>query len=302
MTMEEMDLKDLHDKNFYHVCTNGMEVNVLLKDEEDYKTAWNYIALSAWKTEAEVVAFTIMSNHVHEILVCRNALQADNTIKLYKKMLSLYLRKKYGVTKTLHRTADCISPIDTVRYLKNCIAYILRNAVCARVCAKPEDYRWASHACYFSSDRLKASSPVSGLTFTQKRKTLKTGLDLRNCHLEIDSDGLITLRSFVRHDIAEHAYRNSGKSFLYYLGCCNDAKMEYELTCQPLMHVSDQDMHETVAKYVAGRFHDKSISELTSAEKCSILKSLYFNNKTSIPQMSRILGLPRQLIQRILSS
>lgn len=39
--------------------------------------------------------------------------------------------------------------------------------------------------------------------------------------------------------------------------------------CLPLIHVSDQDMNETVAK---------------------------------IPQLSRILGLPRQLIKRILSS
>lgn len=302
MIMEEMDLKDLHREKFYHVCTNGMEMMVLLKDEEDYKTAWNYIALSAWKTETEIIAFTIMSNHVHEILACRSAFHADKTIKLYKKMLSLYLRKKYGLTKTLHRTADCISLIDTVKYLKNCIAYILRNAVCSRVCAKPEDYKWASHACYFSGNGYKESISVSSMSFSQKRKLLKTGMDLRYCPLRIDENGLITLDSFVRNDIAERAYRNSGKSFLYYLGCCNDAKMEYELTCQPLMNVSDQDMHETVTKYVADRFQGKSISDLTSAEKCSILKSLYFNNKTSIPQMSRILGMPRHLIQRILSS
>ncbi|MBR2064950.1 MAG: hypothetical protein IJ971_09685 [Bacteroidales bacterium] len=78
--------------------------------------------------------------------------------------------------------------------------------------------------------------------------------------------------------------------------------MEYELTCQPLMHVNDHDMHETVTKYVTHRFRGKSISELTSAEKCSILKPLFFNNRTSIPQLSRILGIPRQLIQRILST
>lgn len=300
--MEDMDLKGLYDGNFYHVCTNGLEQVTLLKDEEDYKTAWNYIALSAWNTDVEIIAFTIMSNHIHEILACRSALSADKTIKLYKKMLSLYLRKKYGLPKTLHRTADCISPIDTVRYLKNCIAYILRNAVCARICAKPEDYRWASHACYFSGNMHKKAIPVSSLTFSQKRKMLKTGMDLRDCPLRIDEEGLITLDSFVRHDMAERAFKHSGRAFLYFLGCCNDAKMEYELTCRPLIHVSDQDMNETVARYVAGRFRDKSISELTSAEKCSILKPLYFNNRTSIPQLSRILGLPRQLIQRILST
>lgn len=127
-------------------------------------------------------------------------------------------------------------------------------------------------------------------------------MDLKNCPFRIDSDGLITLESFVRHDITEHAYRHSGKSFLYYLGCCNDAKMEYELTCQPLMRISDRDMHENVTRFVTNRFRGKGISELTSAEKCSILKSLFFNNKTSIPQISRIMGLPRELVRKILAS
>ena len=300
--MEDINLKDLYDGNFYHVCTDGLEQTTLLKDDEDFKVAWNYLALSAWRTGVQVMAFIQMSNHIHELLACRSASQADKTIKLYKKMLSMYLKKRYGTSKVLHRAKDCISLIDSIQYLKNCIAYILRNAVCARICAKPEQYRWSSYACYFTDKPAgKTSRPLSSLSYTEKRKLLKTDMDLSNCPLCIDEDGLVTLDSFVRHDIAEKAYRLSGKSFLYYLGSCNDAKMEYELACQPLMHVSDQDMCQTVSKHVANRFRGKELSDLTSAEKCSILKSVFFNNKTSIPQLSRIMGLPRALIQRILS-
>lgn len=296
--MEEM----LYNGNFYHVCTDGLEQVTLLKDEEDFKTAWNYLALSAWRAGVNVVAFILMSNHVHELLACREAEQADRTIKLYKKLISTFLKRKYGTSRILHRTEDCIATIDTIQYLKNCIAYILRNAVCAKICPRPEDYRWSSYACIFSDRKKTASRPVSGLTFTEKRRLLKTGMDLSDCPLRIDEDGLITLDSFVRSDLVEKAYRHSGKSFLYYLGCCNDAKMEYELACQPLMHVSDQDMYETIRKHVANRFHGKELSELSSSEKCSILKSVFFSNRTSIPQLSRIMGLPRQLIQRILST
>ena len=297
-----MNLKDLYDRKFYHVCTDGLEQVTLLKDEEDFKAAWNYIALIAWRIGVEVVAFTLMSNHIHLILACKDVLQADAAIKLYKKLLSMYLKNKYGLKKVLHHTDDCISLIDSVAYMKNCIAYIMRNAVCARICAKPEDYRWTSYACYFSDASSENSFPVSELTFSQKRKMLRTGMNLMDCPLRITEGGLIALDSFVRYDIVERIYRYSGKSFLYYLGCCNDARMEYELTCQPMMHVSDQDMYETVSKYAAGRFRGKDLAELTSAEKCSILKHLFFNNKTSVPQLSRILGLPRQLIRRILST
>ena len=40
-------------------------------------------------------------------------------------------------------------------------------------------------------------------------------MNLKDCPLRINEDGLITLHSFVRYDIAERAYRNSGKSFLF---------------------------------------------------------------------------------------
>lgn len=132
----------------------------------------------SWKMRM-TLAFTLMSNHVHELLACMKAEQADKTIKLYKKLISTFLRRKYGLSQTLHRTRDCISVIDSIQYLKNCIAYILRNAVCARICSKPEDYRWSSYGCYFSDKRKKSVSiPVSELTYTEKRRLLKTGMDL----------------------------------------------------------------------------------------------------------------------------
>lgn len=299
--MKELNLTDIFDGRFYHICTDGLEQVVLLRDEDDYKVAWNYLALSAWKTGAQVAAFTLMSNHIHELVACRDVEQASKTIRLFKKLLSQYLKKRYGMSKTLHETKDCISHIDDVQYLKNCIAYIHRNAVSAKICAKLEDYRWSSYSCFFSPKKQNCSFAVSELGYTRKRKLLKTAFDLSECPLKIDSEGLITLESFVCVDIVEKAYMHSGKSFLYYLGCCNDSKLEYELACRPLMHISDHDLYETVTNYVAKRFHNKDLSELTAADKCSMLKSIFFSNKTSIPQLSRILGLPRNLVHRILS-
>lgn len=76
-----MNLKGLYDGNFYHVCTDGLEQVTLLKDEEDFKTAWNYIALIAWHIGVEVVAFILMSNHMHQILACKDILQAADACK-----------------------------------------------------------------------------------------------------------------------------------------------------------------------------------------------------------------------------
>ena len=86
------------------------------------------------------------------------------------------------------------------------------------------------------------------------------------------------------------------------MGCCDDTKMEYELAYQPLIHVSDREMLDTVRRYVAYRFRGKEIHELTSSEKCSTLKHLFFSNRTSIPQLSRIIGLSNDIVRKMISS
>ena len=301
--MREIELTDLFDGNFYHVCTNGLEDLVLLRDEDDFRTAWNYLALAAWRSEIFIVAFILMSNHIHTLAACLNTDQVNHFIKLLKHLISKYLHHKYGLRQTLHNTQDCISHIDSIHYLKNCIAYILRNALSAKICIKIEDYPWSSYGSYFSSKGKRQSSiPVSTLSCRKKRQILKTDMDLSKCPLTIDKNGMIDPASFVRSDIAEKAYWNSGKSFLHFLGTCNDTKMEYELACQPLLHINDMEMSENIKRYISTRFNGRDLSELTTSEKCSILKRLFFKHKTSIPQLSRILGLPRELIRKIMST
>lgn len=308
--MTEILLKDLHPGDFYHLTTEGLEQMTLMKDDEDYKAAMNYVALSAWRIGVEVVAFVIMSNHIHNLVICRDRSQAVKTVQLFKQQLSKYLRTKYGVSKVLHRTGYSISRIDSVQYLKNCIAYIFRNPVSAKICSKPEAYKWSSYPSVFSTtlDHPRYDVPesrssvarLSALGVTKSRNLLRTGLDLSKCPFTMDSDGLISPGSYVRNDIVEKAFMNSGKSLLYHMGCCNDSKMEYELVYRPLMNVSDADMYDIATKFVASRFHSKTIAELGISDKCSILKYLLYNHHTSIPQLSRILGLPRELVKRVL--
>ena len=300
--MREVALNDLYDGDFYHICTEGLEQVILLKDEEDYRVAWNYLALSAWRTDVFLVAFVLMSNHMHVLVASSDRKSADKFIKFFKTLLSKYLNKKYGLHKVMHCSNDSISLIDSIQYLRNCIAYIFRNPVSAKLCSRPEYYRWSSyHYGFLEGLSTDPGKDVSLLGFTLKRILLRTGMDLSKCRWRIDDNGYITLDSFVRGDIVAKAFRYSGKSFLYHLGCCNDAKMEYELVYQPLMTVTDIDMFDMITRYVLKRFPGRSISELTTSEKCSILKPLFFNTGTTVPQLSRIIGLPRDLVKKMLS-
>ena len=134
----------------------------------------------------------------------------------------------------------------------------------------------------------------------ESKQLLKSRDELSACPYCIDENGNIVNKSFVRIDVVEAAFRNSSRSFLYSLGTCNDMKMEYELAMKPLLNVNDREMAGIAETLAATRFGGKAISELTNSNKCAMIKTLYYNNKTSIPQLSRILGLPRDIIAHAL--
>lgn len=241
-----------------------------------------------------------MSNHLHIVLVGADREQAETYIRALKQNISSYLRKKYGIAKSLKGIGHCISIIDSDKYLRNCIAYVLRNAICAKVCSKIEEYPWSSYSAYFNRSGVKSSVKISDLSFRERRKILKTRDEYGDAPLYIDDTGRIINKCFVRYDIVEKAYYKSGRHFLTCLGSCNDSQMEYDLSIKPQIKVNDFNMMESVNRLLSDRFNGRSLSNLTNAEKCKIIKHLYFNNKTTISQLSRILGLPKELISQIL--
>ena len=297
---ESMELNELIDGNCYHICTNGQDTPLLMRSEDDFRTACVYLALLSWKLNVSVLAYIVMSNHVHVLVACRDRMQAEKFIKAYKQKLSIYLRRKYGMGKPMKGVTDSITLVDSLKYFQNCVAYILRNALCAKVCMKLEGYQWSSYSAYFADDNLACYKMIKSLGARERKRMLNSRDDLRECPYCLDAHGRVVNRSFVRYDIVEAAFKNSCRSFLYFLGTCNDAKMEYELTVKPQTRVGDIEMVKVIEQLVASRFNGKTLADLTLTNKCSIVKAIYFNNKTSIPQLSRLLGLPRDVVAHVL--
>ena len=300
--MEDCRLEDLYDGNFYHVCTEGMERDVLFRDDEDFLVARNYLALSAWKNKVFVLVFSLMSNHVHVLVASHDRRRTQIFIRYFKQLYSTYMHNKYGRKEALRGQADSIALISDMKYFRNCVAYILRNAICAKICRKVEEYPWSSYETYFRDDSESSGVCISSLSERHKRKVLKTRMNLDGCPYRIDEDGNIEVASFVRSDLVQLAFNRSGKFFLYHLGYCNDTQMEYEFVSRPQFHANDQDLFLAAEKLAAERFSEKSLSQLTVSQKCAMLKNLFFNNRSTIPQLARVMGIPRELVRKVLST
>ena len=55
-------------ENHWHICTDGLEKNVIFKSDTDYIYGMNSIPVCAAGNQVTILAFCLMSNHVHFIV------------------------------------------------------------------------------------------------------------------------------------------------------------------------------------------------------------------------------------------
>ena len=97
-------------KNFWLVTTDHLEDGLWFRDEKDFIVAMNLVAVMALGGKVSVLAFILMSNHLHFVLEGsrENALRFINS---FKRRYSMYLRRKYGVKEFLRENDVDLMPV-----------------------------------------------------------------------------------------------------------------------------------------------------------------------------------------------
>lgn len=54
---------------YYHVYTKGLEDDVIFQDRQDFIVGMNQVAVSVFKTGIIMLAFVLMSNHFHFVVM-----------------------------------------------------------------------------------------------------------------------------------------------------------------------------------------------------------------------------------------
>ena len=78
---------------FYHLSTKPLENGVIFECEEEKKVAINLIAILAKETHVEILAFAIMSNHLH-FIIQGELVDGIEFFRRLKKRLSNYLARR----------------------------------------------------------------------------------------------------------------------------------------------------------------------------------------------------------------
>lgn len=279
---------------FWLITTDHLEDRLLFRDVEDFRVGMNYVAVHAHKRNVSVLAFILMSNHLHFVLYCTRA-QAEEFINGFKKEYSKYLRNKYGSKEHLRGNGVDIRQIPTENEaLERALAYVQMNCVAANICCTPADYPWGTGSCFFIG-------PMAGLpeaTVTSGGKALADFKDrerYRLIHSKMDlpgewrmsEAGYILPSSYVRKDLVERVF-GTPRRLNYFLQSSSKAKVRLETGEQSLPTFKDQLLIAALPDLCWSLFRKQHVKELSDDQMAELMRQLRYRFAANVNQLARV--------------
>lgn len=276
---------------YFHVYTKGLEDDVIFLDRQDFIVGMNHVAVAAFKSGIIILAFVLMSNHFHFVIIGSRK-QAERFICLYKQSLSQFLYKKYGKSQFLRRLITSCDEIDTVdEGLKRCIAYVLDNPVKAGLYMVPQGYEWGSASCYFNGvDVLGKCIPVTHVSARRLRQILHSDERLDGTYM-LNPEGYVEPRSYVDCRFVENLFGRP-KSFEYFLSTSASSRK----VKKDVIMFSDSLVREAMQEMLRNKYGLDSMDQADDEVRLMLAKDLRTCFNAPSNQIARLVGCPLKAV------
>lgn len=252
-------------RKVYLLSTEHLEDSLWFRDIEDFKVAMSYIAFEALHhPKGFILAFILMSNHVHFILKGRKA-EVVGFINRFKRRYSIYYRRKYGIKEFLRDNELDVKEIPyNDEAVERAIAYVLMNCAAAGICTHPSQYPWGTGGIYFCPEQGKGMR-VKDISGRALMRLMHTGSKELPEDWPISPDGYILPSAYV--DIKA---------------------VESILSALPDLCMS--------------LFQKKSFQQLTADEQSEFARQIRFRFSADATQIARVCGVSYADAARLLDS
>lgn len=297
---------------YWLVTTEHLEDRLLFRDFQDFVVGMNYVAVQAFRSGVFVLAFVLMSNHLHFVLHCSRE-QAEAFVDGWKTAYSRYLWRKYGSKEHLRRLKVHYKPIEGDEALEWAVAYVQMNPVAANICVNPFDYPWGTGNCFFRASKEQADAevdvacgnisrtqgtPLGALSARQRLKILHSRAELPGEWL-VEPAGYVLPESYVRRDWVESAYRTP-RRMQFFLQNSSKAKQRMDEEDAHLPAFRDQVILAAVPDLCQSLFRRRSVKELADEQLVELLRQLRFRFSAGANQLARVTGLSYEAAARYL--
>lgn len=280
-------LNTMKNRDCYLVSTDHLEDQIWFRDDADFKVGMNYVALIAAMMGIRILAFVLMSNHVHFVLEGTRE-EALAFITEFKRRYSKYVQRKYGIRKLLRSNGVDIRPVGLEEEsLERAIAYVQMNCVAANICVHPLQYPWGTGACFFNPVR-PGGTPVGRLSARARRRVLSSWAIPPQDFFLTDA-GYVDPACYVDVRSVEQLFRTPAR-LNYFLRNSSKARLRLEGNAMPSFR--DQSILTAIPDLCRSLFRRSGVEELSPEQRGELLRQLRFRFSADVAQLSRILGIP----------
>jgi len=277
-------------KKYYLLSTDHLEDSLWFRDEEDFKVAMNYVAIQAvCNPNVSVLAFILMSNHVHFVLFGDRA-DIESYFCQFKHRYGIYMRRKYGLKEFLRGNAVDIRPVPTENEaLERAIAYVHMNCVAANICSQPDQWPWGTGNVFFN--QMKPNGKRIGDLSARARNSILHSVccDLPGNWL-INGEGYILPQEYVDVKAVENCF-HTPRRMNYFQHNSSKARKRIESTPDSLPAFRDQTIYGAMTDLCRSLFHKESFSNLSEDEQVEFVRQIRFRFSADAGQIARVCGL-----------
>ena len=287
-------------RKYYLVTTEHLKVGLWFRDECDFRAGMNFVAIQAFESKVTVLAFILMSNHLHFVVQGRWA-DVKAFIDGIKSRHSKYLNHKYGTAEFLRRNKVTIEEVSTLNEgLEKAIAYTQMNCVAANICSHPSQYPWGTGPLFFNASK-RSGKPLGSLS---KRARIRL---LHCCKEDLPADWLVTEEgyilpeSYVAVAFVESCYRRVSR-MSYFLVNSSKAKRRIENADDLHPAFRDQVILAALPDLYRSLFGKRCFEELTPEEQTESLRQIQRRFCSNVHQIARVTGLTYEAAARMMDS
>ena len=280
-------------RNCWHFYTSGDSVEVMFRNDEEFRDGMNRIMSVIVRYDVLILAFVLMDTHVHFILY--GEFDSCNLfIHDYIKLTSMYISSTTTKRKALTEIEISHQRIDDDRYLKTAICYVVKNPFSAGLPYSLIDYPWGSGALYFRlSSQWTSPKWLLGIEDNiQKnqdiRKLTKSRVRIKDSLLAIN--GVIVPTQYVAVDIVEQLFR-SHKAYNYFLISAKDTDIESLTGSISQLSVPLAEMRENRRILSEELFGLQDLRGLNMEQRVRLARAMKSRYYCSPKQIARVCGL-----------
>jgi len=280
---------------------------VWFRNDEDFRVGMNCIAIIAFTCRVKVLAFVLMSNHIHIIICCEDQEKAKAFADAFKKRYSYYLRIKYGKKEFLRRSMCDIREIKNENESpERAIAYVQMNPVAANICSSPVMYPWGTGASFFNPEKPDGRQ-LKDFSIREQSRILRSNI-LLPPKLIITDKLFAAPESYIDIQLVESIF-HTAKRFNYFLENSSKIKNQIKDHNCSIPSFSDQavlaaipDLYRSLFSEKYPGFSKETESSLSINQKILFIKQLKFRFSSDTGQLSRVTGWTESEIANLINA